>query len=212
MENRNLLEVVLSLFVTVTALSNAQPQSSALRFEVASVRPTITQTEWTQQLIAAQRAGRGGSYALGRITGNHYDTDGMTMKALIAGAFQIDARLIVGSDWVTGGEARFALHAVMPEGATSAAQFSEMMRGLLAERFHLVTHRATVDHPAYALVAARTGAKLKKPRDLDRSACNEWTDSTPAGRGRPQCFDPDDDQFRVRTHGHHKFLRDREAR
>jgi len=160
----------------------AQPQSSsALRFEVASVRPTITQTEWTQQLIAAQNAGRGGSYSLFRIIGTHYDTDGMTMKALIARAFQIDARLIVGSDWVNEGEARFAIHAVMPEGATSAAQFSEMMRGLPEERFHLVTHRATVEQPAYALVAARTGAKLKKPRDLDRSACNEWRDSTPAG-------------------------------
>jgi uncharacterized protein (TIGR03435 family) len=160
----------------------AQPQSSsALRFEVASVRPTITQTEFTQQMIAAQRAGRGGSYTLGRITGTHYDTDGMTMKALIAGAFQIDARLIVGSDWVNEGEARFAIHAVMPEGATSKAQFCEMMIGLLEERFHLVTHRATVGQPAYALVTARTGPKLKKSRDLDQSACDEWRDSTPAG-------------------------------
>ena len=145
----------------------AEPRSSsALRFEVASVRPTISQTEWTQQMIAAQRAGRGGSYTLGRVTGTHYDTDGMTMKALIAGAFQTDARLIAGSDWVNEGEARFAIHAIMPEGATSAAQFCEMMRGLLEERFHLVTHRATVEQPAYALVTARTGPKLKKPRDL----------------------------------------------
>ena len=93
------MRITVALLVTphvgATGPLFCRAQSPALRFEVASVRPTISQTEWTQQLIAAQRAGRGGSYSLGRITGTHYDTDGMTMKALIAGAFLKSMRVLL---------------------------------------------------------------------------------------------------------------------
>jgi len=45
------------------------------------------------------------------------------------------------------------------------AQAREMMQTLLAERFHLQTHRETRDVPSYALVVAKGGHKLKPSTD-----------------------------------------------
>lgn len=62
----------------------------------------------------------------------------------------------------------------MPEGAKKE-QIPDMLT-LLEERFHLVVHRATFEQAGYALVTAKGGPKLKRPGDLDRSACEDWAE------------------------------------
>jgi uncharacterized protein (TIGR03435 family) len=62
----------------------------------------------------------------------------------------------------------------MPVGGTEE-QYPDMLRALLEERFHLVAHRAAVEQTAYALVVAKNGPKLKKPGELDRATCPEWS-------------------------------------
>jgi uncharacterized protein (TIGR03435 family) len=128
-----------------------------LRFEVASVRPTLSQTEWNQQVVApAARSGQVPPSPLMHVVGLHVDTPGLPMRALLSTAYRIDARLIVAPDWVNEGEARFAIHATVPAGGTEE-QYPDMLRALLEERFHLVAHRAAIEQTAYALVVWKNG-------------------------------------------------------
>jgi len=144
------------------------------RFEVASVKLAGSLTEFQQATTSARLSGQplpvgGAIFARGlRVEGEN-----VTMKQLIVRAYEIDSRLIAGPKWVMDGDALFTMHAVMPAGSTEK-QLPEMMRSLLAERFHLATHPEPLNQPAYALVAAKNGPKLKNPTDIDPSVCEEW--------------------------------------
>ena len=48
------------------------------------------------------------------------------------------------------------------EGALTRQETQQMLQALLAERFHLAFHRETKEMPAYALVIAKSGHKLKQ--------------------------------------------------
>ena len=56
--------------------------------------------------------------------------------------------------------------ATMPAG-TTRAQFQTMMQNLLVERFHMQVHHETRNYPAYELVVAPGGPKLKPAADPD---------------------------------------------
>jgi uncharacterized protein (TIGR03435 family) len=70
----------------------------------------------------------------------------------------------------------FDLVAKAPPGATKQ-QFREMLQNLLSERFHLKAHFDSRQFPAYELVAAKSGPKLKV------------THPTPANEGWPELPD-----------------------
>ena len=168
--------ILFAVGIVIRFAAFAQSPPAELRFEVASVRPTLSQTEWNQQVVApAARSGQMPPSPLMHVVGLHVDTPGLPMRALLSTAYRIDARLIVAPDWVNDGEARFAIHATMPAGATEE-QYPDMLRALLEERFRLVAHRAAVEQTAYALVVGKSGLRLKKPGELDRSSCPEWSD------------------------------------
>ena len=62
-----------------------------------------------------------------------------------------------------GGTRRFDIQAKAEgEGEHSLDEFRGMMRGLLAERFHLTVHREMRDTPAYLLVVDKNGPKFKE--------------------------------------------------
>jgi uncharacterized protein (TIGR03435 family) len=164
-------------------LAIGQPRPSAIRFEVASVKPTLNQSDFISQEFAAGRTSGGGM----RVSGLRVDVDSMAMKNLISTAYRMDARLIIGPDWVNEGEVSFAVHAVMPDGATKD-QIPDMMKSLLEDRFHMVTHRATVEQLAYALVSGKSGPRLKEAGNLDLAACDNWAEvPVPAGAGNRMC-------------------------
>lgn len=56
-------------------------------------------------------------------------------------------------------EAAFDLEARLPAGATKE-ELREMLRNLLAERFHLRSHIESRDFPAYEMVVAKSGLKI----------------------------------------------------
>jgi uncharacterized protein (TIGR03435 family) len=119
------------------------------------------------------------------ISGTHYDSYGIWLKGLIGEAFRIDERLMIAPDWLNRPEGTmFAIHAIMPEGATRE-QIPDMLRALLEERFHLVAHLAPAEQTGYELVVAKNGPKLKPPRELDRSTCEPWVPSIPLRDGSP---------------------------
>jgi uncharacterized protein (TIGR03435 family) len=177
----------LTVVFTAVAFIGAAPQlgigQSAIKFEVASVKPTLNRSDFISQEFAAGRTSGGGM----RVSGLRVDIDSMDMKYLIATAWRKDAQLIIGPDWVNEGEVSFAVHAVMPGGATKD-QIPDMMKSLLEERFHMATHLAIVEQPAYALVSGKNGPRLKQPGNLDLATCDNWVEvPVPAGAGNRMC-------------------------
>lgn len=162
--------------VLIPLASVAQTPPPALRFEVASIRPEPPgPPNADNPSFAAYRAGKAKSFCMICSSGTHYDVYDMTLKSLIGVAYRMDLRLIVAPEWIHQADVRFVIHAIMPEG-TKQEQTPDLLRTLLEERFHLATHRATVEQTAYALVTAKGGHKLKPPGDIDRSACENWAE------------------------------------
>ena len=131
-------------------------------FEVASVR--------LDQAIADRVPPATVTFSGARVTIN-----GFTVKAIIADAYRTETYLVTAPEWTA--QARVVIQALMPEG-TGKDQLPEMLKALLAERFHLVAHRTAVEEPVFALMAAKNGPKLNPPRDLDRASCADWSDKS----------------------------------
>jgi len=121
-----------------------------------------------QKLVAAAQAG-------GRMpTGPHVNPARaeyhyMSLTALIAMAYKINAAQITGPDWLS--TVQWDIVAKMPEGA-SVEDAPAMLRTLLEERFKLSVHRQTKDQPVLALVLGKGALKMQeteaaKPLDTD---------------------------------------------
>ena len=102
------------------------------------------------------------------------DFSDVSLAELIRSAYRVKLYQISGPDWMT--TSRFDVVAKLPEGA-KADQVPEMMRTLLAERFHLTLHNSSKEMPVYALVAGKDGSKLKE------STPDEATDGAGAAAG-----------------------------
>ncbi len=71
---------------------------------------------------------------------------------------------LVGPDWLKNKEARFVIEARVRPGATTE-QANEMIKNLLADRFHLVLRRETKQLPVHVITIAKGGHKLKEAVD-----------------------------------------------
>lgn len=83
----------------------------------------------------------------------------VTMKRLLMAAYRVDENQISGPGWLDS--QRYAIAAKVPAGSTRE-QLLMMLQDLLAERFHLTLHHEMKDFPAYELVIAKGGSKLKE--------------------------------------------------
>ena len=119
---------------------------SAQHFEVASIRASPARSgeaQYVKMNVDAARA----SYT------------NVTLKLLISIAFEISDNRITGSEeWMES--TKFDVDAKLPPG-TGKQQIPKMLQTLLAERFGLAVHKASKTMPAYDLVVARNGPKLK---------------------------------------------------
>lgn len=99
---------------------------------------------------------------------------------------------------------RFDVIVNVPEGCTRD-QFRLMMRNLLAERFQLKTHMESKDFPAYELVIAKSGLKLKESGGASESpkpaAAQAGFPTLPAGPGLVVNFSSSGAYQLVRTRG-----------
>jgi len=99
-----------------------------------------------------------------------------TLSTLLARAYDVLPEQISGPAWLDDSSTYvYRIDATLPPN-TTREQSLLMLRNLLAERFHLRLHHETRTRPAYELVVAAGGPKLK-----------EWTPLTnaPAGKGKP---------------------------
>jgi uncharacterized protein (TIGR03435 family) len=143
---------------TTQASTAAQAATANRVFDVASVRPSVPpdMTKMMADLAAGKRP------ESMRIDGLRATFTYMSLKELIAYAYKARSYQVSGPEWMTTD--RFDILANLPEGA-SRDDVPVMMQALLAERFKLATHQATIDQPVLALMVAKGGAKLKEATD-----------------------------------------------
>jgi uncharacterized protein (TIGR03435 family) len=115
--------------------------------------------------------------------GSAFQADGITARDCLAFAYEIQPfQVSGGASWI--GSQRYDITAKMPADAAGAPRTPERiarmrvaLQALLAERFQLVVHRETRTMPAYTLVAAKSGFKLKATTDDGHGS---WS----SGRGK----------------------------
>jgi uncharacterized protein (TIGR03435 family) len=146
----------------------AQTVASNLIFDVASVKPSPPLD--MQKLQADMQAGRMPNFGM-HINGLRAEYNYMAMRELIAAAYKVKPYQVTGPAWLA--TTRFDIVAKMPEGSKKD-DAPEMLRALLADRFKLVAHRETQEHPVLALVVSKNGIKMKEstsvPPALDPDA------------------------------------------
>ena len=140
--------LAVSLLAVVTALpgiSQAQP----LEFDAASVK-----------LADASLPRKPFSGGPGTNTPGRYSGRGLLIELIqTAHGVQYD-EISGGPAWLRSGQ-RYEIDATMPP-STAKQDFEAMLRNLLIQRFHVAVHRETQNFPAFDLVAAKGGSKLKK--------------------------------------------------
>ena len=143
------MRAIACLAVWVAALP-AQPASEQ-SFEVASIKPTAP----------GQYSGSSGiATGHGRLTGNS-----VTLKRCIVGAYGVGPDQVIGGPpWIDTDRFEIAAKANQPVGD---AILMVMLRGLLAERFHLQLHRETRTLEGLALEVSRNGHRMQKAEEGD---------------------------------------------
>ncbi|MGO9515967.1 MAG: TIGR03435 family protein [Candidatus Korobacteraceae bacterium] len=125
-------------------------------FEVATVKPSPPpdMAKMTEQ-IRAGKMPRFGPH----VNASQAEFTYMSLKELIATAYTVKEYQISGPAWLATD--RFDIVAKLPDGA-SKDDAPKMLQALLAERFKLVTHRDTQEHPVLVLLVGKDGPKLKE--------------------------------------------------
>jgi len=132
---------------------NAQPTDTAIRFEVASIKPSAPPNGGTYRRYYVGTRGGPGSTDPGRMMFSH-----VTVATLVAQAYDIYAFQLSCHDWLNS--EKFDIIAKVPEGATKE-QVPVMLQNLLADRFKLKVHREMRDMPVFELSVAKGEPKLK---------------------------------------------------
>ena len=155
------------------AQAQTAPQTTAapLEFEVASIKPA--------EPLSAERIMSGQQRITVNVDAARVTFSDVSLAELIRAAYRVRLYQISGPDFVT--TSRFDVVAKLPDGA-KAEQVPEMMRTLLAERFHLVLHNSSKETPVYALLVGKDGAKLRESAPDDAPAA----DAAPAAASSPR--------------------------
>jgi Protein of unknown function (DUF3738) len=144
------LATMASMGQAVEAQAPATPQKMLAAdadpsFEVATIKPNNSGVAIMQDL---------------RIVGRNFVTRNSSLGDLIAFAYKVQVKQIVGApDWLN--QERYDLTAVPSgDGAPSMTQVGMMVQRLLEDRFKLTFHHETREMPAYVLTVAKSGSKL----------------------------------------------------
>jgi uncharacterized protein (TIGR03435 family) len=165
------------VWLCVIALT-AAAQNPKLEFDVASIKPaapfngtSVTNGPGgtTVRLSSSPITGGPGSR-----TPDRYAYRGANVRNLLVRAYALVDRdqQVSGPAWIDS--EHYDLAVTMPA-STTEAQFQQMLRNLLAERFKLVVHHDSKMLPVYELVVGRNGHKLKESVETPK------TDAPPAG-------------------------------
>jgi uncharacterized protein (TIGR03435 family) len=141
----------LAAMLMAAGLAIAQNGEAPPAFEVASVKPAGP-LDPAKLMSGQQRLGV-------TLDAARVDMRSLSLGDLIRTAYQVKAYQISGPAWME--TQRYDIVAKLPEGG-KRGQIPAMLQTLLAERFHLLVHRSSSDVPAFALVVAKSGPRLKE--------------------------------------------------
>ena len=136
---RTCLPLVLAAMLLETGAFGQTPH-----FEVASIRPTLSDTPDRAKIGI-------------RIDGAQVRCTGLTLRDYIARAYNMEIYQISGPEWVT--TLKFDISGKVPDDVKSP-DIPAMLRSLLADRFHLSAHKESKEFPVYALIVGKGGTKL----------------------------------------------------
>jgi uncharacterized protein (TIGR03435 family) len=140
----------------------AQPPAKPV-FEVVSIRPGSGRpVDVKGMLIVGMMRGGPGTPDPERFTANT-----VILRDLVLSAYGVSRQQLAGPGWIetTG----YDINAKIPPGTTKD-QFGLMLQAMLEDRFKLKLHHETRSIPAYNLVVAKDGLKLRDSVSLD--ACS----------------------------------------
>jgi uncharacterized protein (TIGR03435 family) len=139
--------------ITAPAIFSQTPAPRP-EFEVASVKVSAPLTA-------------DGQFSVGvHIDGAMVRCDYLTLRNYLTMAYDVKDFQIVAPDWMA--VEHFDVVAKRPAGESGEPSLRGMVASLLADRFKLAMHRETRELPAYALVVAKSGLKIKEaPPDAD---------------------------------------------
>jgi uncharacterized protein (TIGR03435 family) len=178
---------ILALGSPMVAAQVTAPQQSAagkaLTFDVASVKPAIVPDGVT--VVGEMRGVRKGSgITLPRNTGGPGTDDPgrihfplISLKALLVRAWDSYFE-IEGPGWLDTQIVQ--VDATMPPDTTKA-QFQEMLRNLITDRFQLKHHAETKQVTGYSLVVTKNGLKMKESADQSAGAPGPFSRATQRG-------------------------------
>lgn len=153
-----------------TALARDQIRAGSERFEVASIKQSVSDGP----SFLATKADR-------------FSATNFSLRLLILNAFRLQANQLVGGpNWL---DDHYDIAAKSAEPLTSDSQRT-MIRALLADRFKFAAHMETRELPIYQLIVARSDRKLGPKMSPSKNECAGRTGSpltlTPP-QGRPVC-------------------------
>lgn len=159
----NLIERICLIcsFVLSTGVCSS---ASKPQFEVASVK--VAQAGDSRMHLLGDLNRNIDSIGDLRLEGRRLNIKGATLQYLIAVAYRMSPRQVLGPSWLS--EKRFDVEAMIPpEAAISSG--NEMLQELLVERFELLSHVASEEKAGYFLVLGKGGSKLRvySPKKLD---------------------------------------------
>jgi uncharacterized protein (TIGR03435 family) len=150
------LHTISAIPLFIVAAAHAQPTPSRPAFEVASVKPVISGRGGPGPLH-----GGPGTDSPGELTG------AASLKALLMRAFNLKAYQIAGPAWMES--ERYQITAKISPDATRE-RIALMLQSLLADRFQLRAHLESRNLPAYTMVVAGNGSKLKEATSANQQA------------------------------------------
>jgi uncharacterized protein (TIGR03435 family) len=147
--------LALSSALSGAAFCQTAPAATAPAFEVAAIKPSepITASGGKVMIrIGVNNDGRMVTYSR------------MTLKALVQNAYRVKDFQVTGPSWADAQQ--WDISAKLPDGA-SKDDAPDMLKTLLEERFKLKVHVEKKEHPVYALIVGKGGAKLKPAEITD---------------------------------------------
>ncbi|WP_109486799.1 TIGR03435 family protein [Occallatibacter savannae] len=149
MLNRMRLQVVVAAFVPLMMIGTGWAQSATPSFEVASVRPSqhAVGPDYNNQIA---------------YSGDRFVAKNVTLKRLIAEAWHLQMNQVSGPAWI--GRNEYDVEARVSAGA-DGEKVHLMLRGFLAERFHLKEQNETREMRTYELTVGKGGAKVQPVKD-----------------------------------------------
>ena len=145
--SRQVWQIGLLLIAASGVATSQTATTDELSFEVASVRPS--------QLSSGRFTMNGGP---GTSDPSRIAYTNIMLRRILLSAYEVKNYQLSGPDWLD--TLRFDITAKVPDGTTKD-QFQSMLRNLLIARFKMTVHRESKERPIYALLGAKSGAKIK---------------------------------------------------